>query len=92
MDLFKNLKKLITLFENLKKLDPVDYYNRWLDKKFQEQVIQFAQSEDIQDPDLLNTLDYASKNYWTTPYSGNSWKAYGSSDGANAQSNESFTY
>ena len=74
MDLFKQLKKLISIFEQLKKLDPVDYYERGLDVKFQEQVIQFAQWQDIQDPNLINSLDYASKNYWTGLQSWTQWQ------------------
>lgn len=92
MDLFKNLKKLITLFENLKKLDPVDYYARGMDKKFQEQVIEFASQQDIQDPDLLNTLDYASKSYWPSSNSWASWQAYGSGNGSSSQNYESNSY
>jgi len=64
MELFKNLKKLIVLFENLRKLDPVDYYERGLDQKFQQQVIELASQEDITDPNLINTLNDASTNFW----------------------------
>lgn len=64
MELFKSLKKLIVLFENLRKLDPIDYYARGSDKKFQQSVIELASQEDITDLNLINTLNDASTNFW----------------------------
>ena len=87
-DLQSALKRAITAFDTIKKLDPQSYYDQWMDKKFQEYVIQLASQNEIDDSNLVELLDHGWKNYWTALESWQSWQAFGSSNGASSPDDE----
>lgn len=87
-DLFKALKKAISAFENIKKLDPDSYYAEWMDEKFQKYVMQLAQQVNIEDDNLVELLNYGWKNYWTSLKTWSTGQAYGTSNGATSPDDE----